>query len=153
MQSHAHVHPITVQVRLYCLVISPYRSQPRTRHQSAMLHAECADCQRKYQHINPFHTPVDRSQSAVSHHTVQDEWDNEQSERPLPWPRGANTCKLRAVVTGRRRISKRLVFVDLVPLSSVACSDDGGMPERTSWTHPDTGQPCRCCPQTVPGPS
>lgn len=77
-------------------------------------------------------------------HTVQAGAVQQLNTRPLPWPQGASACKLRAVVTGRRRMSKRLVFVDIVPLSSLAGAADGDMPERSSWAHPSTGAPSRC---------
>jgi hypothetical protein len=57
---------------------------------------------------------------------------------PQPFPARALFCKMRALVIGRRRVSKRLVFLDLAPLSAAADSDLLGHARRALWQHPGT---------------
>jgi hypothetical protein len=69
-----------------------------------------------------------------------------RSQLPEPWPCEACLCKLQAIVLARRRISKRLVFVDIAPVAAAAEPDVLTNRRRTYWTDPQTQQPCRCGP-------
>lgn len=63
---------------------------------------------------------------------------------PQPYPSNACFCKIRALVVARRRVGKRLVFVDLAPLASAADPDALGNARRACWQHPRTHDLTRC---------
>jgi hypothetical protein len=75
---------------------------------------------------------------------VSDDSQSESARLAYLWPQGSQLVKLRAAVVSRRRINKRLVFVDLVPVNTLLTHSNGGIPSRVCWKHPDDGTRCRC---------
>lgn len=69
---------------------------------------------------------------------------NVSMDLPQPFPSQALLCKMRALVIARRRVSKRLVFVDLAPLASAGDPDVLGHTRRASWQYPHAQGQSRC---------
>ena len=64
---------------------------------------------------------------------------------PQPFPPQALLCKMRVLVIGRRRVSKRLVFLDLAPLAAAGDADVLSHVRRALWHHPRAHGQTRCC--------
>ena len=57
---------------------------------------------------------------------------------PQPFPPQALLCKMRVLVVARRRVSKRLLFLDLAPLSAAGDADVLSRARRAFWHDADT---------------